>query len=133
MVQKDFRSKELNPREVFAFVKYKGAPTTLEVKTHFSTDSASVRVAMGKLMRVNKVMPVPYGRAITYMIVDGNKGTPSPKKRREEAPGYEDVEKTPTQKKADKFIQEEMTKSPSSDKSSMTFKPAAAVNLRHDQ
>ena len=74
-----WETRDLDPREVFLYIKTMKAPNTKEIKDHFATDSVSVRVAVGKLMAANKVFPVGgTGGTVFYLVADGKRGAPNP-------------------------------------------------------
>lgn len=69
---------------LLAWLKEHQGASTLEMKTAYVTSSKEIRIALGKLMANNKVIPMPLGRGVGWMLVTGQRGRPNIHKARAE-------------------------------------------------
>lgn len=79
-----YQERDLTPQEILEYIRYMGAPNIKEIKTHFKTNSASVRPVLGLLMYKKKVIPMGgYMGAVHWIPTELiSKGRPSVKKIR---------------------------------------------------
>lgn len=85
MTYTKWKRRPLDAKAVLDYIEWAGAPSIIQIKEHFATDSDSVRRACGKLMYHGVIIPMPWGRAQCFILKPQEKGKPNLKKLRDQS------------------------------------------------